>query len=751
MAIYDPQDTSDRIAAIEKILELCPSNEQYIQGSEGYRILRLLGMKTPAFLSFRRPEEARVTDLDCFTGDRLVVKGICAEVLHKAAAGALRFIPKDSEALGRTIREMQDRLDPPPREFLVEEYVSHREGLGSEFLVGLRWTHEFGLILVLGPGGRRAEAYQRGLKESYGGRIFRPGRLPDSESRLRAEMDTECALWLDPASGGEPAVGPLLTLLGNLTRAAQRLMPQSICELEMNPAVICDGVPLALDVLIRRGTGRRSIARRCPAAQIRRLLFPQSIALAGVSRSRNPGRIILENTLEAGFDPRNLSLIKPGRESLDGVTCYSSVEALPERVDLLILAVSAIQSARMTEKAIQDRKAQSIILVPGGFEESGDPQGAGEILGSALEAAGSGEDRPVINGPNCLGIRSLPGRYDALFIPPEKLPGRPNSHDPVAFISQSGAMIASRLSCLEEINPRFLISVGNQMDLTLSDYLEFLGEDDRVNCFAVYVEGFRELDGLRFLETAERIHRAGKRIILYRGGRTASGEAAVRSHTAAVGGDYAVTVSLARRAGILVADCLEEFQDLIRLFVLLREKEVRGLRLAGAVNAGFECVALADRICSLRLGEFSRDTQDRLQEVFRKVGIEQIVAIHNPLDLTPMADDEAYEEVLHCLLKDPAVDAVVAGCVPLSPALDNRVPDQGGSRTSPDGPEGIPVGERLVRVFRRTRKPLIVVVDAGRMYAPLVRFLRGSGIPVLRRMDHAVGVFEKYILSRVKS
>jgi acyl-CoA synthetase (NDP forming) len=315
----------------------------------------------------------------------------------------------------------------------------------------------------------------------------------------------------------------------------------------------------------------------------------------------------------------------------------------------------------------------------------------------------------------------------------------------MAFISQSGAMIAARLSSLPELNPKYLVSVGNQSDLTVSDYLEFLGASEEIEFFAVYLEGFRPEDGSRFFRTASKLFKAGKRVILYRAGRTRAGEAAAKSHTASIGGDYRATIALAEQSGIAVAKSLDEFQDLIRLFAALRSKSIAGLELALVSNAGFECVAFADHIQEANVAQFSAHTVKTLRSILERSNAAELIDIHNPLDITAMGDDQTFIDVLNTLLEDQQIDAVVLGCVPMSPSLET-VPGPEGVETG-FGPDSI-VG-RLVDVHRKSPKPFVVVVDGGDLYQPFINELRRKGVPVLLRMDYAVSIFEKYLMKRL--
>ena len=108
----------------------------------------------------------------------------------------------------------------------------------------------------------------------------------------------------------------------------------------------------------------------------------------------------------------------------------------------------------------------------------------------------------------------MPGGYNTFFMPPYKLPFNDAPGQNVASISQSGAYLVTQISNLDRaIRPRYAISFGNQMDVTVLDYLEYLEGDPEVRVFAVYLEGFRRGDGARFLEVARphrrrRAHRA---------------------------------------------------------------------------------------------------------------------------------------------------------------------------------------------------------------------------------------------------
>jgi acyl-CoA synthetase (NDP forming) len=185
----------------------------------------------------------------------------------------------------------------------------------------------------------------------------------------------------------------------------------------------------------------------------------------------------------------------------------------------------------------------------------------------------------------------------------------------------------------------------------------------------------------------------------------------------------------------MVADTLAGFEDLVRLSSLFRSKPVNGLRLGAISNAGFECVTIADNLGSLILPPFRERTTNRLRSIFKNCRIDTVVDAHNPLDVTPMMNDEAFEEAVRAVMEDESVDVGVVGCVPLTGALDTLVP---GDDFREDAYKQGSIGMRLARFNNESPKPWIAVIDAGRLFDPLADLLEEKGIPTFRTADEAV-------------
>ncbi|HEY5627865.1 MAG TPA: CoA-binding protein, partial [Candidatus Limnocylindrales bacterium] len=508
-------------------------------------------------------------------------------------------------------------------------------------------------------------------------------------------------------------------------------------ELEINPAAVTPDGLVALDVLVRLGDGPRPIRAPRPAAAVARLLAPRSIAIVGVSSGTNPGRVILQNVLREGFDPAAITVIKPGAELIDGVRCVPDLASLPGRVDLLVVVLPAAATPGFVAEAVERDLAASLIVIPGGLEEK---SGGGPLAARMRDALANARTRPdggpVINGGNCLGIRSRPGRYDTLFIPHAKLP--PGSTPaPIALVTGSGAFAITRLSRLAPLDPRYVITIGNQTDLTAGDYLASLADDPEVRVVGVYVEGFVRLDGLRFLDAAARLRADGRAVVLYRAGRTAAGAGASASHTAAIAGDAMVTRALARQAGVTWAETPAEFDDLLRAFALLDGRPAAGRRLGAATNAGSECVTIADHAGPLTLAPFSPGTERALAELLVPTGIASVVDVRNPLDLTPIADASVVGSAMREILAWDGVDVGILGLVPMTDTLDTLPPGEGHGEDL--GRPGA-LADVVADLWRTTAKPWIAVVDAGPLYDPLRDRLTAAGIPVVGTADAAARV-----------
>ncbi|MDR0966583.1 MAG: acetate--CoA ligase family protein, partial [Myxococcales bacterium] len=675
---------------------------------EVYGVLNALGIATPRFLFIEAGQAMTEAQRQALAelGESVVLKIVSDQIVHKSDVGGVRVVSNAPALIDAELRAM---LDDVPCRFLdshpdvtsvqirgvliLEKIAFERAGLGSEVLISFRDNREFGEVLTLGVGG---------IETEWISAACRPGRAVASQSlegasaeELLRGFDGTLAIdrLLGRVRGGRPLVerDALIELFQAFIRlsSSEALDRFEIVELEVNPFAVSGGRLVALDGLCRFAIKNAPRAKASLDA-IQRLLRPKSVALIGASaKSQNMGRIILRNVIEAGFDRARLYVIRPGLDELDGVRCVPSLAALPERVDLLIVAVDAAQVPGLIEEVVESQKAVGVILIPGGM---GEKEGGADLEGAVKATIARGRAAGVelaVNGGNCLGIVSRPGNYHTLFIPLAKLPLRADATSGVAIVSQSGAYLISRLSKLEALAPRYAISAGNQVDLTVTDHLRAMLADPEVRTIGLYVEGFQDGDGRDLCRAVREAQRSGRDVIFYKAGRTSEGQQASAGHTASLAGDFELCASLVARAGALVAQDFDEFLDLLKISAFLGQRRWgRGtgeLQLAALTNAGFEAVGISDALhgegFDVELSRFSEQTRERLQAALTEFRLDALVDVRNPFDLTPMANDAAHEAVMRAFMAEDDVEAILCSTVPLTPAMNTLFVDDAAARS----------------------------------------------------------------------
>ena len=684
---------------------------------EVYEVLTAAGCRAPRVVMIPAGENVDSGALQQLGCERVVLKVVSPTIAHKTDVGGVKKVAADSRVVDEAVAAMLDEI---PRRYArsLEERPGHSpsayqglrgaaledairrdirgvmavemvacedEGPGSESIFALRHNREFGPVVTMGIGGvdteLMGEACRKGLAV-----VSASAALLDEAAMLEVFRST---LSYRRMAGlvrtrkklvDDAEILQVLTALRELGEAFGHDGPVgdepcgwTITELEVNPFGISGGRLVALDGLLKfRRRGALPPTR--PFASIEKLMQPASLGIIGVSsKGMNMGRIILGNILASGFDPGRAYVVRPDCEVIDGVRCVATVKDLPERVDVFVVAISADQVPGLVEELVEHDKAVGVILIPGGMGEKAGGETIEARIKAALVRARLAGKPLVANGGNCLGIVSRPGRYHTLFIPPSKLALREDGVGNVGFISQSGAYMITRMSKLGWLSPRYAVSTGNQVDLTISDFVRFMSGDPVVTTLAVYVEGFKDGDGLQFASAVREAVRSGRDVVFYKAGRTAEGKSATSGHTASLAGDYDVCEAVVASAGAFVARSFDEFLDLLKVSSLMGRKRWTGRRLAALSNAGYEAVGIADSLRGegwhLELAAFEAATVARLQAALAKGKLDALVDVHNPLDLTPMANDEVHEDAVRAFCDDANVDLVLCSTIPLTPAM----------------------------------------------------------------------------------
>jgi acetyl coenzyme A synthetase (ADP forming)-like protein len=435
------------------------------------------------------------------------------------------------------------------------------------------------------------------------------------------------------------------------------------------------------------------------------LLRPRSIAVIGASRTPNTiGYKILDNLVRHGFQGA-VYPVNPQAQAVHSIRAYPSVAAIPDPVDLAVIAVPK-QHVPLAVKACGEKGVGGVVIITAGFREVG---GEGiEREKEVLEIARSYGMRMV--GPNCMGVLNTEPEFslNATFAPTMPPPG------PVAFMSQSGAMGVTILDYAAEygIGISHFVSAGNKADISGNDLLEYWADDDRTGVVLMYAENFGNTR--RFMQIAREVTRR-KPIIVVKSGRSGAGARAATSHTGALAGTDTATAALLTQAGVIRVDTVEELFDQAMAFA--HQPIPRGNRVAIVTNAGGPGILIADacEAAGLEVPELSVPTRAYLEAHFPEEA-----SLRNPIDMIASATAHSYRIAVEAVLADPNVDAVIATFVP---PLGIRQED---------------VAEAIVAAARDEKEKPVLAVLMGRQGLPQgLAELQQVGIPGYRFPESA--------------
>lgn len=442
----------------------------------------------------------------------------------------------------------------------------------------------------------------------------------------------------------------------------------------------------------------------CMDPSLSPFFHPKGVVIVGASSDpAKLGYAIARNMLQSGYKGVT-AFVNPKGGELFGRTVYRSVAEVPDPVDLAVLIVPA----PATPAALREVAAWGIraaIISSGGFREAG---GEGAALESECLAIASKCNMRLI-GPNCIGLIDYHLPLDTSFV---KQPPPPKGD--LALISQSGAVCGLIMDWAREQGIGFsrMLSLGNQADVTETDMLPGIAEDEKTSVVTFYIESIR--DGRRFVEEATRAVRR-KPLVALKVGRSTSGQRAAASHTGALAGTEAAYEAAFRQAGVLKAGSIEEMFDWA--VALAACPLPRGKRIAVLTNAGGPGVIASDVLEAnrLKLAELSPETLISLKSL-----LPAAASLQNPVDILGGATREMYADCLRLLLDDPGVDGVLVILPP--PPVDSAEAD----------------AEAMIPLIRASSKPVVVALMGGETIRKAAELFRAARIPEYRFAERAV-------------
>jgi len=397
-----------------------------------------------------------------------------------------------------------------------------------------------------------------------------------------------------------------------------------------------------------------SMQRAAPRLSVGQILAPSSVAVVGASESRAKfGGRIMYHLVKHGF-AGELVPINRGRSEVLGRTSYGSLAEVPTPPQVAILAVpgeTLVQNVAMAAGA----GVGCCVIISTGFAEAGED---GARMQQELVDISRRSGMRIV-GPNCMGMIVPHHRMplcSSVVLDTDRLPtGR------IGLISQSGALMVSVFdrASTDGIGFRNCVSLGNQADLEICDFLEFMAGDPETHAICLYVEGLK--DGPRFRAAVMACRRAGKPVLMVKTGRTEAGVKSARSHTASLAGSFEVFEAVCREAGVVLA---QDPDDMVRAAnILVRHRQPRRHGGVGVFSTSGGGAGIAsDRVTEtgLEMATLSPATRKKLGEILLPPQAD------NPIDLGGRKAPESVDitqTALNILLED---DAVAYGLVVLT-------------------------------------------------------------------------------------
>jgi len=435
------------------------------------------------------------------------------------------------------------------------------------------------------------------------------------------------------------------------------------------------------------------------------LFRPNSIAVVGVSDEKEKiGSVIFKNILDGGYKG-NLFPVNPHHTTLFNKKCYKTISEIPEKVDLIIVAIPAEFVIGVIEDAGK-KEVKAAIIISAGFKETG-TKGA-KMERQLIEVAKRYGIR--ILGPNCLGTIVPSEKLNATFAASNAIPGN------IAFLSQSGALCTAILDMSLDKNLGFshFLSLGNKADINENELIDLWSVDPEVEVIGAYLEEIT--DGQELIKK----RKDNKPVIILKPGLNEKAAKAIASHTGSLVQQSEFFKTAIAQNGFIEAETVEQMFNLMMSFSWA--KPPKGANVAIITNAGGPGIIATDEVIKqgLTLADLSTKTQNKLKEM-----LPPSASVSNPIDVIGDALAERYKAPLDILIKQKSVDAII---VILTPQLITQTEE---------------TAELIIKYAKETDKPIFAVFSGGPHVKDALQKLYENHVPTFTYINDAVDVLSR--------
>jgi acyl-CoA synthetase (NDP forming) len=384
---------------------------------------------------------------------------------------------------------------------------------------------------------------------------------------------------------------------------------------------------------------------------LHRFFAPRSVALVGATADLGKfGGRCFRQLRDFGYEG-TIYPVNPRITELDGLACYPDIRSLPETPDHVCIVVPSGAVADAIRQC-GERGVKFATIFSAGFAEGGSEKGR-DFQKEIVELARQSGVRFM--GPNCNGLVNY---VDGVALTSTATINGPRAlKGDVAVLGHSGGLAQVNVmwrALQAGLGISYQVSCGNDADMDILDYAQFMVEDADTRVILILAETIR--DGVKLRRFAESARQAGKPVVMMKLGRTDAGRKAAVSHTGALAGSDAVADDVLRQLGIIrVNDCHEMIETAM---VLRAGHRFGGRRLAAVSISGGNLVHLADQgpAEGLSFPGFADETQARLAALIPNYG-----HAANPADVTSAAigAPAIFSGVMQAIAQDPSIDVVV--------------------------------------------------------------------------------------------
>ena len=656
-------------------------------------ILKTYGVKVPGYALVKSAEEAAKEAKKL--GFPLVMKVVSPQILHKTDVGGVKVGINNVDEVKKTFKDMYGRLSKKKgvdvKGILLEKMVPK----GVELIVGVQNDPQFGPVIMVGLGGIMTEV----MKDV----AFR--MLPITTSDAKSMLNELKGSKLLKGFRGSPPID--LDMVSKMLVQIGKLGVENadyINSIDFNPVVVYPKSHFVVDakIILNDKIKKNSISKAKPNIESMESFFtPESVALVGASAT--PGKIGNSVLVALGKQDYKGKVypINPKQESILGIKCYPSLDAINEKIDLVVVCIDLAECGPIM-KTCANKGIHNVVIVSGGGKELGGDRAAMEAEVKELSL----KHKIRVIGPNCIGMFNAANRLDCAFQGQERMVRSKLGN--VAFFSQSGTMGISMLESADVFGLSKMISFGNRSDVDEADMIWYAANDPQTKVVGLYVEGFG--DGRKFINTAKRVMKEKKKpIIIWKSGRSEAGAKQAASHTGSLGGSNAIIMGAFKQAGIISVDSYQELVGVLK--ALAWQPPAKGNRVAMTSNGAGPMIGGIDQLerLGLTIGKLSPELLKKMKERFPPT-----VPIHNgnPADVGGGANADDYRFVIQQFLDEKNIDIAMPWFVFQDDPLEETIV------------------EYLAELSNKKQKPILAGGNGGPYTEKMTKLIEANNIPV---------------------